>query len=74
MCTKHGAYQMCLRILSQFAEKKCWMAIDNVYSLSTPEITTYDFFPHIYYAQPDYQTDIQGKHLQNMIHTSELVF
>lgn len=74
ICTKEGATKMCSRVIEQIKEKKQWMAIDNIYSLFTPNINVYDFFPHIYYAKPDYQTDIQGHNLSNKIHTSELIF
>lgn len=71
ICTKKGARKMYLRVLNQFKENKQWKAIDNIYSLSTLNINTYDFFPHIYYSQPDYQTDIQGQHLSNKINSSK---
>lgn len=74
MCTKEGARKMCLRVINTFKEKQKWMAIDNIYSLSTPDVNVYDFFPHIYYAKPDYQTDIQGKHLSNVINSANLIF
>lgn len=74
ICTKKGAHKMYLRVLNTFKEKKRWIAIDNIYSLSTIDVNVYDFFPHIYYAKPDYQTDIQGHNLSNKINTLELNF
>jgi len=72
LCTKHGAHQMIQRILEQFNAYKKWNAIDNIYTKSTSELITYDFFPHIYYLKPDYQTDIQGIHLQNKIFANNI--
>jgi GR25 family glycosyltransferase involved in LPS biosynthesis len=74
ICTKEGARKMYMRVLSQFADKKQWMAIDNIYSMSTSNVVTYDFFPHIYYCKPDYQTDIQGHHLSDKIQTHDIIF
>lgn len=74
ICSKNGAIQMCLRILKQFSQTKTWMAIDTIYAITSQNVKSYDFFPHIYYAKPDYQTDVQGKNLKNVIHTSDLIF
>lgn len=73
MCTKKGARLMCERIINQFNSGE-WKAIDNIYSLSTLEINTYDFFPHIYYALPNYETDIQGENLKKKSFPHKITF
>lgn len=74
ICTKKGAIKMCERVLAQFKDNRKWIAIDNIYSIASIDLITYDFFPHIYYSVPDYQTDIQGVHLKSKINLKELVF
>lgn len=74
ICSKNGAREMSLRVLTQFIKIKKWIAIDTIYAQSTKNILSYDFFPHIYYSERDYETDIQGIQLTNKINTSELVF
>lgn len=74
MCSKTGAKLMCEKIILQLKNNKCWSAIDNIYGKSSKNLISYDFFPHIYYAKMDYKTDIQGKHLLNVINSSDLIF
>jgi GR25 family glycosyltransferase involved in LPS biosynthesis len=70
--TKVGAKKIINRILNYFIVTKRWNAIDNILSLTNDNVVCYDFFPHIFYAKPDFETDVQGQNLANKINTNEL--
>jgi GR25 family glycosyltransferase involved in LPS biosynthesis len=42
-------------------------AIDYVYTCAFNKINMFDFIPHLYYSPVNYNTDIQGNHLTNVI-------
>jgi GR25 family glycosyltransferase involved in LPS biosynthesis len=42
-------------------------AIDYVYTCAFNKINMFDFMPHLYYSPVNYNTDIQGNHLTNVI-------
>lgn len=42
-------------------------AIDYVYTCAFNEINMFDFIPHLYYSPINYNSDIQGDHLTNVI-------
>lgn len=42
-------------------------AIDYVYTCAFNKINMFDFMPHLYYSPINYNTDIQGNHLTNVI-------
>jgi GR25 family glycosyltransferase involved in LPS biosynthesis len=42
-------------------------AIDYVYTCAFDKINMFDFMPHLYYSPVNYNTDIQGNHLTNVI-------
>jgi hypothetical protein len=42
-------------------------AIDYVYTCAFNKINMFDFMPHLYYSPVNYNTDIQGNYLRNVI-------
>jgi hypothetical protein len=70
ICTKKGSQKLCDKIITYFNNKKKWCAIDNIYVISCNNIIAYDFFPHIYYAKINYNTDVQGINIMNTINTN----
>jgi GR25 family glycosyltransferase involved in LPS biosynthesis len=42
-------------------------AIDYVYTCAFNKVNMFDFVPHLYYSPLNYNTDIQGTHLRNLI-------
>jgi hypothetical protein len=57
-------------ISTSFVKKKNiikFEAIDYVYTCAFDKINMFDFMPHLYYSPINYNTDIQGDHLTNLI-------
>lgn len=71
MCSKKGAKKIVQYVINYFKTLRKWTAIDNIYT-SIKALSMYEFFPHVYYSNLDYKTDIQGAHILNKIHTSQL--
>ena len=51
----------------KFKEIIKFEAIDYVYTFAFNKINMFDFIPHLYYSPVNYNTDIQGNHLTNII-------
>ena len=55
------------RGIIKFKEIIKFEAIDYVYTFAFNKINMFDFIPHLYYSPVNYNTDIQGNHLTNII-------
>lgn len=69
LITKKGSEKIYKYILN-YVDSNNFEAIDNI--LINCRGNIYDFFPHLFYCKPDYNTDIQKHNLKNTIHTNFL--